>query len=360
MRALTILVLTLTATGLVLTSCSNSTGIPSSELPLRIAYVPDKASSNIDSLFVCNDKGEQQQFITAVKGIHSIFWPPEGEKIYFQENHESPSQSIIYSTDKLVGVKKEVYKASGLFTMETVSRDGKLIIIRMREPGSEKLELFRLDAIQGGMKKVSNGTTEDAIPALSPNVTMLAYAGSLPEQNFSNLYLLNLFTNARTQITDFENTLIYSITFSPGNSYIYFSCRKETEANYENYLMRYALGTQTLDTLTSFRSSSAKDRIDQLIWSDNKSQLAFFSANDGSGYGYIFIMDQNGNNLRQITSTAARYSQRGFDGKAVYFSYNQIGQNGIYKIDTGSSEITPLFDCLSCTDIVWNFNSVYK
>ncbi len=344
----------------VTNNCSNSTELPPVELPLSIAYSPDLSGTNIDSLFVCDDKGERKQFLTTVKELHSIVWPPEGEKIYVQENHVSPLATYIYAVAELGGEKEEIFSTSGLSRLAAISRDGKVIILRMRETGSEILELFRLNTDQGSTKKLSNGQTEDDLPAIAPNVTMLAYEGSVPEQSFGNIFLYNLYSGSRVQVTGFDSTFIDAITFSPNNGYIYFSCRQQTGSTFTAYLMRYAINSKGIDTLYSYTSAFSNDYISDLTWSDGKTQLAFTARSEGNNKRHIYIMDLNGNNRRQISTVSAEYTLKGFNGIYVYFSYDSEDENGIYKIDTGSSEITSLIECYACKNIIWDFKALYR
>ena len=353
----TLLILSFTLL-IFISGCSdNSTDLPPSQLPPVIAFTPDYGGTNIDSLFICDDKGQNQDFITVVKGIHSIFWPPEKNIVYYQENYLSPVYSAIFSVDIDTKEKRELYKASGLFKMETISRDGKEIILRMRDSGSEILELFRLETINGTAKKISNGQTEDGLPALASNSTMMAYAGSIPGQNYTNVYL---YSGTRTRITDFTNAVITAITFSPFNSHIYFSCQIPNDTLYNNYLMRYSISAETIDTLFSYTSSILNSRIGHLTWSETKSRLAFTAGSGDSEDSHIYTIDLDGKNPRQISTVTARYNVKGYDGIYIYYSYDNSNDNGIYKMSLDGEDIIPLIDCATCANIVWNYRSDYK
>ena len=335
----------------------SSTGLPPGQLPPVIAYTPDYVGINIDSLFICDDKGQNQDFLTVVKGIHSIFWPPEKSVIYYQENYSFPAHSAVFSVDVDTKEKRELYTSTGLFKIETISRDGKYIIFRMRDSGSEILELFRLETINGTAKKISNGQTEDELPALSPNSTMMAYAGSIPGQNYTNIYL---YSGTRTRITDFKNAVITAITFSPFSTYIYFSCQMQNDTSYNNYLMRYSINAKTIDTLYNYSSSALNSRIGCLTWSETKSRLAFTAGGSDSEDSHIYTIDPDGKNRRQISTVAARYHIKGYDGIYIYYSYDNSNDKGIYKMNLDGKDIIPLIDCSNCNNIVWDFRSEYR
>ena len=242
--------------------------------------------------------------------------------------------------------------------METITRDGKIIILRMRETGSEIIELFRLETVGGTIKKISNGETQDSYPAFSPSFIQMAYAGSFPQKKYGNVYI---YSNIRTQLTHFKDMIIKDVTFSPYGNYVYFSGQQEKDTLYANYLMRYVLATKSIDTLFTYSSTIPKSCIENFVWSDTKQRLAFTAGQPNSEESHIYTIETTGYNRYQISTVPARYVLKGYDGIDIYFNYKNDTDVGIYKIDVGGQhEIIPLIDCTTCDKIIWDFKSEYK
>jgi serine/threonine protein kinase len=147
---------------------------------LSMAYSWPGNAGDKPGIYVASVAGGEPKQLTATDGRDvGLAWSPDGTQIAFQRVHQGkPNQLMLVNLqDRSQRTLREVSLATNSSTTKpTWTRDGKALLLALRDPETQVEGLFRI-SLDGGapqrLLKASNTSISE--PAISPDGTMLAY-----------------------------------------------------------------------------------------------------------------------------------------------------------------------------------------
>ncbi|MGC8718102.1 MAG: carboxypeptidase regulatory-like domain-containing protein [bacterium] len=195
-----------------------------------------------------------------------------------------------------------------------LSADGTKIVFVSARDGNNEVYIMNADGT--GAQRLTNSSVNEFYPALSPRGDKIVF------ERGSNIWIMDSNGGSEQQLTNTGKDTYPS--FSPDGSKILFGSYRDSNNNYEIYIMDIDGSNQT--RLTD--SHSAPDQCPR--FSPNGSKIVFHSAR--GGYYNIWIMDSDGSNLTKLTDTSVYdgYPCFSYEGGKIAFESGNTGSREIY------------------------------
>ncbi|MHB1355770.1 MAG: DPP IV N-terminal domain-containing protein [Anaerolineae bacterium] len=207
------------------------------------------------------------------------------------------------------------------------SRDGQQLAFASRRDGN--LEIYTLDLANDRVQRVTNLASDEWAPTWAPDGQHLAYQSDRNGQ--SDIFANNTAGAAEVRLTPMVGNH-EAPDWSPDGSTIIFDSDYSDLGDVSAYIYLVAMnadGTNPRKLLTLVESPR---------FSSDGTQIAFNSRR--TGRWQVFITDNNGNGLRQLTDDTfdARYPTWSPDGKWIAYAGNPSGHWEIYVTSIESGE----------------------
>jgi dipeptidyl aminopeptidase/acylaminoacyl peptidase len=270
-------------------------------------------------------EGSAQSRITAGNGKadyeeHDIAWSPDGGRLAFLSDKESPGQFQLYVADvgRGIGVKK-LTALKGLLAAPQWSPDGKRIAF-----------LF----------------TENATQAAGPTQAAAQAAGLIEEHvDEQRLAVVDLSTGAVSQVSP-ADLYVYEYDWSPDGARFVASAAHGSGDNNWFVAQLYTIDAATGKTTSILKPSM---QIEKPRWSPDGQTVAFIGglmSDEGVTGGDIYSVAAAGREARNLTpgmKASASWLAWAASGKQILFTEHVDGGCGVARLDVESGRVETLW-----------------
>ncbi len=262
-----------------------------------IAFYSDRQAPNvIKEIYLMDADGQNQRAITAHKTVSlSPSWSPTGDAVAYTSFFSS--RPGVYLVDLLTGRKNPVVTEGTFNATPTFSPDGRQIAFARSLPGGN-IEIFVANRDGGGLRRLTNARGIDTNPSWSPTGRQIAFTsdrGGSPQ-----IYVMDL---EGTNLQRLSRSGRYNdgAAWSPDAERIAYSQRAGIE--------RFDIVVVNVVTGESRQLSEGPGSHETPTFSPDGLKIAF-AAKYGSGTGatQIYVMDDDGSNVRRLTSNGSNFS----------------------------------------------------
>lgn len=189
-----------------------SSGVDMASLSLRIM---DADGSN-DRLFFDGDDNEV-----------AANWSPDGTMVMFSAFNNNERNNIIYLTDPSgQHAKPLTADLPGQSSNASWSLDSRSIVFSNRPDEHTQRDLYIMRADGTGLKRLTNTAMSETAPIILPDGENIVFVGQNGEEGMQ-LYIMPIdglkIGQQPTQISHFNQTLLYFLSLKPGGKEITFS-----------------------------------------------------------------------------------------------------------------------------------------
>lgn len=259
----------------------------------RIAFVSERGDSK--ELWVMDYDGGNARQVTFNGGINKFpEWAHDGRTIVFttkpsNENRWRLGLAEVDGVSRLLNLPVD-YAAS-----PAVSRDGRIAFSARTATGRD-IDIFVSDLQGRGLRNITNSRGIDTSPTWSPTGRQIAFISD--RTGSPQVWVMDADgSNVRRLIT--EGGHCDSPDWSPDGRFILYSWQAPEQWKHDVFLVEVATGR--IHQLTRGTGSYESPH-----WSPDGRHVAFQSTRTGSKQ--IFIMNVDGQNLRQVTAYGANES----------------------------------------------------
>lgn len=268
-----------------LLSAGASKGVASS----RVVFEGKRAGSK--EVFLCDYDGFNQRSLTNNGKINMTpALSPDNRFVAFTSFMTGKPE--IFQQSLIDGSRKSVASEGTFNTTPAYSRDGRWIAYSSRAANGEP-DIFVEPFGGGGRRNLTNSRGADLSPTWSPTSRQIAFVsdrGGNPQ-----IYIMDADgSNVRRAFSEGGHAV--SPDWSPDGRYVLFSWRPPERFSFDLYLLEISSGQ--IRQLTSASGTNENPS-----WSPDGRHLVFQS--NRSGTMQLYVMNLNGENLRQITSGGA-------------------------------------------------------
>jgi TolB protein len=215
------------------------------------------------------------------------------------------------------------------------SPDGATLAFAGRLQPKDDVEIFLLDINSGQRTQLTDNDYYDYLPTWSPDGTQLVYL-SRGGTRFSQMTFVNLRTGDRRP---FDAVGTDRLVWSPDGRFLLFN------SAYHSFPSVFRMETETGDVslLTPGLPNSSDPS-----WSPDSEQIAF-TASENNIMG-TYIMDANGLNARRVTPAAmsATWPQWSPDGSRILFAAGSA-PTGLYVLTLNSGQVSTVIETSNIT-----------
>ncbi|MGB7069089.1 MAG: DPP IV N-terminal domain-containing protein [Pyrinomonadaceae bacterium] len=213
----------------------------------------------------------------------------------------------------------------------SLSPDGSRIAFMGRRDGND--EIYVMNADGSNQTRLTNNPAIDDTPFFSPDGNRIAFTSS--RDGNSEVYIMDSDGSNQTRLTN-NPAFDRNPSFSPDGSRIAFESNRDLSSSMEIYVMNADGSNQT--RLTFF--SPAND--DLPSFSPDGGRIAFTSTRDGNSE--IYVMNADGSNQVRLTNNPATDDSTSFSpsGAKIAFVSERDGNREIYAMDPNGTNLTRL------------------
>jgi TolB protein len=263
----------------------------------RLAFASDRdgermkgpiTDRGISNIYMSDYDGANQQRVTITRSLDiTPAWSPDAKSIAYT-SYRTGFQDIIVS-----------YIYEGRYSNPTAGTSEKQNFLPAWSPDGNRLaftsnrdgnsEIYVINRDGSGLRRLTNHPSIDVTPTWSPTGKQIAFTSD--RTGTPQIWIMNDDGSEPHKITNESRCDRPTWSISPNNEIAYAS---QTGAGYDIRLYDVAKGTSS--TLTDGIGSNESP-----AFSPNGRHIAFTSTR--AGKAQIFLIDRDGNNLRQITRT---------------------------------------------------------
>jgi TolB protein len=217
-----------------------------------------------------------------------------------------------------------------VYTSPAVSPEGQTIAVNSMAGGTTWSGIYLLDRFGKGRTRLAGHSPTDGTPVWSPDGTKLAFGSTLPSQygDYVRIFVVNRDGTGLRQVS--PETVDWTVDTGPawspdGTRIVYSHMGVLTVVNADG------TGATSLGIPGQFPA-----------WSPNGARIAYVET--ANQHQSIFVADQNGANVRQLTTPAEAdlEPQWSPDGTQIVFTRVEAGVTHIYKMNADGSGQTKL------------------
>src|SRR2546428_1543415 len=253
----------------------------------RIAFETKRGRGK--EIVVSDYDGFNLQNVTSNGSVNlSPAWSPDGRKIVFSSFISR--LPAIYSQELATGARA-VISAEGSFNhMPAYSPDGDLVAFSSRSSRGDT-DIFVAEKNGRGRRNLTNSPGADFSPTWSPTGRQIAFVSD--RAGNPQIYIMDADGSNVHRIVS-EGGQAVSPSWSPDGRFIVYAWQPPKRYSYDLFLLNVATGQV-------FQLTSTGQFNENPTWSPDSRHVTFESSRTGGTQ--IFIMNADGQNLRQITQT---------------------------------------------------------
>ncbi|HVS65835.1 MAG TPA: Tol-Pal system beta propeller repeat protein TolB [Thermoanaerobaculia bacterium] len=254
-----------------------------------IAFTSDRDDSTgrNKELYLMDYDGFDQRRISGHQSLTlAPDWAPNGEDLAYVSFYQGPAS--LYRVERATGAKREILVDDVMSTSPSFSPDGSRIAFGRSVEGN--VEIFTVDRNGGNLKRITNSGGIDTNPAWSRNGRQIAFTSS--RSGSPQIYLMDVDGSNVRRVT-LQGSYNDGASWHPDGSRITFSKRTRDGSRFDVAVLD--LGTLEEASLTQGPGSHEHPE-----YSPDGRFIVFESSRSGSRQ--IFVMNEDGGNLRQLTT----------------------------------------------------------
>ncbi len=266
----------------------------------KIAFSSERGGSK--EIFVVDYDGINERTVTANRGLNKFpDWSPDNKQLAFVTRLPGGTSWQLWRQD-LAGGREVLPTPSNYASSPAWSPDGSRLAFASRSPSSLDSDIFVAPASGGRARNITSHPSIDTSPDWSPSGQQIAFISD--RSGSPQVWLMDSDgSNVRRLVQ--EGGHCDSPSWSPNGQYILYSWQAPSQWKHDIYIVQVATGQ--IFQLTSGRGSNESPG-----WSPDGRHIVFQS--DRSGTKQVFIMNANGENLKQVTAY-------GINGSPAWSSY---------------------------------------
>ncbi len=261
-----------------------------------IAFYSDRQSENrIKEIYLMDADGHHQRPITNHRTVSlSPAWSPDGEHVAYTSFFSGLPG--VYRVDLRSGQKLPIVTEGSFNASPTFSPDGRRIAFARSAGGN--IDIFVADTAGGNLVRLTNARGIDTNPAWSPNGRQIAFTsdrGGSPQ-----IYLMDV---DGTNVERVSRSGRYNdgAAWSPDGARIAYAQRAGIE--------RFDIVVVDVVTGEKRELTSAPGSHETPTFSPDGLKIAFAGKyGSGSGATQIYVMDDDGSNVRRLTSEGNNFN----------------------------------------------------
>jgi Tol biopolymer transport system component len=287
-------------------------------------YPTGVAVASDGSVYVSDAENNRIQKFNS-EGVLVSQWGTEGTG---DGEFQNPT-GVAVASDGSVYVSDTGNRRIQKFTVESIdpiptpapTLDGTKIAFTSERDGNPEIYVMNSDG--SGQTRLTNNSTSDTYPSLSPNGSKIAFVSN--QGGNPGIYVMNSDGSGQICLSEGDDK---APSWSPDGSKITFSSNRD--GNYEIYVMNVDGSEQT--RLTNNNTMDLRPS-----WSPDGSQIAFSSDRDGN-YD-IYVMGTDGSGLARLTDNdmSDTYPSWSPDGSQIAFDSGRDGNLNIYVMNADGS-----------------------
>lgn len=254
----------------------------------EIIYTSQK--NNNDNLCIINEEGKIIELTNNARKDSSPMVSPDGEHIVFTS--ERIGWWKIWTLDVEKNVFKQLTNSNSAEYSPSWSPDGKYIVFVSSRDGNQ--EIYTMTKNGSHLKNISNNSGSDIMPFWAKDNRI--YFSSIVNHIYQIVSCLPDGSDKRILTHSKDNKLMPQVS-NDLSEVLYYG---DKDGNFEIYKMNIA--TQKVKRLTNSHLMDIRPR-----WSSDNSKIVFERGNKGNHH-HIYVMDNDGNNLKQITFSNYNYT----------------------------------------------------
>lgn len=288
----------------------------------QIRFVRFETNAKAESYVMNADGTGEQRANATIKNLRTGSWSPDGKKVIFNKEGESPNTVYLADADGANELKLPFNAGPCDW-----SADGTKVVYSNNLPSSNNSEIFVYDVKSSKSVNVSNSAAFDANPSFSPDGKQIVF-NSDREAGLLSIYLMNSDgTNVR-RLTDHPAGEVFPV-FSPDGTQILFNSKRENE-KIGIYLIN--VNENASPVKVSDTTYNAETR--QHPWSADGAKIVFTSDKDGDRSN-IYTMNVEPFKPRSILSIEnvdAQSPSISPDGKKIAFQAKMEDKSGELRV----------------------------
>ncbi len=254
----------------------------------QIAFSSLKGSSK--EIYVMDYDGENVRTITANGGINKFpEWAIDNSKLVFITKLPRKAAWELWIQD-LTGGRTVIPTPTSYVSSPALSPDGAQVVFSARARGRVDSDVFVSELDGRGRRQLTNHSSIDTSPAWSPTARQIAFVSD--RSGTPQVWMMDVDGSNIRRLVD-RGGHCDSPSWSPDGSYVLYSWQAPRRYKHDIFVVEVVSGN--LLQLTSGRGSNENPH-----WSPDGRHVAFQS--DRSGTKQIFVMNLNGNHLKQLTA----------------------------------------------------------
>ena len=254
----------------------------------QIAFSSLKGSSK--EIYVMDYDGENVRTITANGGINKFpEWAIDNSKLVFITKLPRKAAWELWIQD-LTGGRTVIPTPTSYVSSPALSPDGAQVVFSARARGRVDSDVFVSELDGSGRRQLTNHSSIDTSPAWSPTARQIAFVSD--RSGTPQVWMMDVDGSNIRRLVD-RGGHCDSPSWSPDGSYVLYSWQAPRRYKHDIFVVEVVSGN--LLQLTSGRGSNENPH-----WSPDGRHVAFQS--DRSGTKQIFVMNLNGNHLKQLTA----------------------------------------------------------
>ena len=260
--------------------------------------------------------GGNQRTITANGGLNKFpEWSFDNKQLAFVTTLPGTARWELWIQD-LTGGRVVMPAPSSYVSSPAFSPDGQMIAFSGRSPERQDAGVFIVNLDGTGLRNLSNNPAIDTSPTWSPTGQQIAFISD--RSGSPQLWVMDSDgSNVQRLVT--EGGHCDSPDWSPDGRFIVYSWQAPTQWKHDVYVIEVATGK--IFQLTSGRGDNESPH-----WSPDGRHVAYQSTRTGTKQ--IFVMNADGENLRQVTAYGVNESPS-WAGYAVIEEEGEAGEEGI-------------------------------
>lgn len=274
----------------------------------QIAFASRRGGSK--EIFVADYDGDNIRTITANGGINKFpGWSSDNKLLAFVTNLPSSTRWELWIQDLAGSSGRRVISVpTSYVSSPAFSSEGSRIAYSARAAGKADSDIHTASLGGGNVRNLTNHPAIDTAPTWSPTGQQIAFISD--RSGTPQLWLMEADgTNVRRLVN--EGGHCDSPDWSPDGRFIAYSWQAPRQFRHD--IFRVEVATGEIRQLTSGRGSKENPH-----WSPDSRHIVFQTTRTGSKQ--IAIMNADGNNLKQITSS-------GINESPAWSGYRSIGGN---------------------------------